>query len=50
MKTEIQKKIKEIAWITEHSLTLEQRNKLIMDKVERIQRELDNRKQKSESA
>jgi hypothetical protein len=40
---EIQDKIKEILWVTEHSLSMDQRNKLIMDKVEKIQAELDKR-------
>ena len=44
MKVDIKKKIREVKWTTEHSLTAEQLTKLIMQKVERAQKEVAVRK------
>lgn len=44
LKVDIKKKIREVKWTTEHSLTAEQYKLLIMQKVERARKEIAVRK------
>jgi hypothetical protein len=40
LKVDINKKMREVKWTTEHSLTAEQYKKLILQKVERARKEV----------
>jgi hypothetical protein len=40
LKADINKKMREIKWTTEHTLTAEQLDKLIRQKVERVQKQM----------
>jgi len=41
MKVDIKKKFREVKWTTEHTLNTEQRDSLILQKVERARKEVE---------
>jgi len=47
MKVDIRKKFREVKWTTEHTLNSEQRNSLIMKKIERARKEVEVRNRTS---
>ena len=49
MKVDIKKQMREVKWTTEHSLNTEQRNTIILQKVERARKEVEVRNRATKS-